>query len=212
MLGCEPFTPAQEKELIEYWSHRRHAERNIAILTVGIQTGFRISAILSLTIGDVIKNGNMVDRIYMQRYNIKGGKAKSSGSVHGRAMLLAKKTKRILKVHIDCMATQGYTEPSDFLFQTQRFGNQPLAGNGFWRTLYEAKKVLGWTWKLGTHSMRKTFAARIYQSLLDSGNNDALRILQAGLGHENINNTIKYLSFKEDDLIEAIQAVFGDEE
>ena len=35
---------------------------------------------------------------------------------------------------------------------------------------------------------------------------------QAGLGHENINNTIKYLSFKEDDLIEAIQAVFGDEE
>jgi len=48
--------------------------------------------------------------------------------------------------------------------------------------------------------------------LLDDNNADALRILQAGLGHENINNTIKYLSFKEDDLIEAIQCVFGGEE
>jgi len=42
-------------------------------------------------------------------------------------------------------------------------------------------------------------------------NADALRILQAGLGHENINNTIKYLSFNETELVEAIQAVFGGE-
>ena len=212
MLGCEPFTPEREKTLIEHWRKRRWAERNIAVLTLGIQTGFRISAILSLKIGDVIKNGNMVDRIYMQKYNVKGGKGPNSGGVHGRAMLLTRKTKRVLREHLAAMDDQGYSAPEDYLFQTQGEGNRPLAGNGFWRTLYDAKKELGWTWKLGTHSMRKTFAARIYQSLLDSGNNDALRILQAGLGHENINNTIKYLSFKEDDLIEAIQAVFGDEE
>ena len=35
------------------------------------------------------------------------------------------------------------------------------------------------------------FAARIYAKLMADKNADALRILQAGLGHENINNTIK---------------------
>ena len=58
--------------------------------------------------------------------------------------------------------------------------------------------------------MRKTFAARVYQNLVDKNNADALRILQAGLGHENINNTIRYLSFREDDLNKAIGEVFGD--
>ena len=103
-----------------------------------------------------------------------------------------------------------FKKPTRPQLQTQRSGNEALAGNGFWRTLYDAKKALGWTWKLSTHSMRKTFAARIYQNLLDKGENDALRILQAGLGHENINNTIKYLSFKEDGLIDAISDVFGE--
>lgn len=212
MLGCEPFTPEQEAELIAYWKKRRYAERNIAVLTFGIQTGFRISEILALTRGDIIKNGNMVDRVYMRKYNMKGAQGANQRGVHGRAMLLTKKTKRVLRTLLAVLDAQGHTDPGDFMFQTQRGGNRPLNGNGFWRTLWDAKKVLGWTWKLGTHSMRKTFAARIYQNLLDNKNCDALRILQAGLGHENINNTIKYLSFKEDDLIEAIQAVFGDEE
>jgi len=79
-----------------------------------------------------------------------------------------------------------------------------------WRILNYAAKELGMTIKVGTHSMRKTFAARIYSNLVDTKKNaDALRILQAGLGHENINNTIRYLSFREDDLNEAISDVFG---
>lgn len=212
MLGCEPFTPEQEKTLIAYWRKRRYAERNIAILTFGIQTGFRISEILCLKRGDLIKNGNMVDRVYMRRYNMKGGKGEKSGGTHGRAMLLMKGTKKALKAQMDYMAAKGYTNDDDYVFQTQRGGNRPLNGNGFWRCLWDAKKKLGWTWKLGTHSMRKTFAKRIYDNLLDSKNCDALRILQAGLGHKNINNTIKYLSFNEGALIEAMHAVFGGEE
>lgn len=209
MLGAEPFTPEHERQLIEYWSKRRYAERNIAILTLGIQTGFRITAILSLRRRDVLKNGNMVDRIYMQRYNTKGGKGIHKGGVHGRSIPITKKTKDALWDQLRWLDAHGYTDPNDFMFQTQRAGNEALNGNGYWRTLYDAKNALGWTWKLSTHSMRKTFAARIYQNLLDKGENDALRILQAGLGHENINNTIKYLSFKEDGLIDAINEVFG---
>jgi integrase len=212
MLGCEPFTEEQERALLDYFSKRRWAERNMAILTFGIQTGFRVSEILSLTRGDIEKQGKIVSRVYMRRYNMKGGKGDKAKGTHGRAMLLTAKTKRALRRQLDYIAERGYTEPTDFVFQTQRSGNRAMTGNGFWRGLHEACRACGITSRTGTHSMRKTFAARIYGKLLDDKNADALRILQAGLGHENINNTIKYLSFQEDDLVEAIQAVFGETE
>jgi len=52
MIGCEPFSEKQEAQLIEFYSKQRYAARYIALLTFGIQTGFRVSEILSLTIGD----------------------------------------------------------------------------------------------------------------------------------------------------------------
>ena len=145
----------------------------------------------------------------MQRYNIKGGKGAKKGGTHGRAMLLMDNTKKALQEHIDYMDKQGFTADGDYMFQTQRDGNRPLNANGFWRCLYESKKVLGWTWKIGTHSMRKTFAKRVHDNLLGKGNPDALRILKEALGHENINNTIKYLSFDEGPLVEPLLDVFG---
>jgi len=105
---------------------------------------------------------------------------------------------------------QGRTLPEQYMFQTQRSGNEHMDYTSVWRLLNYTAKELGMTLKVGTHSMRKTFAARVYQSLMDKGNAGGLRILQAGLGHENINNTIKYLSFREDDLNTAINDVFGD--
>lgn len=210
MLGAEPFTPEREKELLDYFSKRRWAERNIAVLALGIQTGFRISEILSIRRRDIIKNGKMVERVHVRKLYMKGGMSEKNSNIHGRAMLLTNDTKKILQTLLDKLDEQGYTEPEHFLFQTQRAGNYALQKNGYWRVLWDAKKVLGWTWKLSTHSMRKTFADRVYSNLMEKGNADGLRILQAGLGHANINNTIKYLAFKDDELTDAIHDVFGE--
>jgi integrase len=208
MLGCEPFSKEQEQMLLDYFKKMRFGIRNVALLTFGIQTGFRVSEILSLRIKDLIKGGKMVDRVYMRKWNMKGGK--SGKSVSGRSMLLAKKTKRALQAQIDYLASKGRTDPEQFIFQTQRSGNVTMDYTSVWRLLNYTAKELGMTIKVGTHSMRKTFAARVYENLIDKGNADALRILQAGLGHENINNTIRYLSFREDDLNNAITEVFGE--
>jgi len=208
MIGCEPFTPEQEQLLLDYFSKRRYATRNTAIITFGIQTGFRISEILALTRGDVFKGGKMVDRVYMRKWNMKGGRGEKT--VSGRSMPLTNGTKEALKKQLDDIEARGFTEPSDFVFQTQRSGNKCILRNGFGQQLLQTCRVLGFTGKIATHSMRKTFAARIYDNLLGRDRCDALRVLAAGLGHENINNTTKYLSFKEDDLVDAIQEVFGD--
>ena len=56
--------------------------------------------------------------------------------------------------------------------------------------------------KLGTHSMRKTFADRIYDRL-----DGDLAKTQKALGHKNINSTVQYLSFREEEIDEAILAI-----
>jgi len=207
MIGCEPFSPEQEKQLIDYYQSRRHAERNIALLTFGIQTGFRISEILSITIGDIIKGGKMVDRVYIQRCHMKGGK---TGRGHGHSQVLAKNTQKALQTQIDYLESKGRIGSEQYVFQTQTYDyNKAMTFRSCWRLLNYAAKELGMTIKVGTHSMRKTFAARIYQNLLDKNNADALRILQAGLGHDNINNTIKYLAFEDTELNNSIADVFG---
>jgi len=116
------------------------------------------------------------------------------------------RTKEALQTLIDSMECQ---DTDQYLFQGNRGGNTPFCTRSVWRLLSKAARKLGITSKIGTHSMRKTFANRVYQNLLDKSNADALRIVQAGLGHENINNTIKYLSFREDELNKTINEVFG---
>jgi integrase len=71
-----------------------------------------------------------------------------------------------------------------------------------WRILEEAYTTNGLTGTLGTHSMRKSFANRVYQKL----NHDLVKT-QRALGHRNINSTVSYLRFAEEDIDQAILAV-----
>ena len=67
------------------------------------------------------------------------------------------------------------------------------------RDAYESNELTG---KLGTHSMRKTFANKVYDAL----NNDLVKT-QRALGHRNINSTVSYLSFREEEIDQAILAI-----
>jgi hypothetical protein len=57
------------------------------------------------------------------------------------------------------------------------------------------------TEKVGTHSMRKTFANRVSHQL----NHDLVKT-QRAMGQKNINSTVAYLSFVEDEIDQAILA------
>jgi len=208
MIGAQPFTKEQENQLLDWFSKKRYPERNRAILIFGIQTGFRISEILSLVRKDVEKAGKVLDSVYVRKVNMKGGKGAYQKGVTGRSMMMTKKTREAIRLQLDAIAKKGFTDPNDFLFQSMRGENKPLSVNGFWRLLWKSVDWLGLSGRISTHSMRKTFAGRIHDKLLEDKNPDNLRILQNGLGHANINNTIKYISFKEEGLNNAINDVF----
>jgi len=70
-----------------------------------------------------------------------------------------------------------------------------------WRIIKEAFNANELQGKLGTHAMRKTFANRMYDKL----NHDLVKC-QRAMGHANINSTVAYLSFREEEISEAMLA------
>jgi integrase len=89
-----------------------------------------------------------------------------------------------------------------YLFRSRKGNNRPISPVQAWRILREACEANELTGKLGTHCMRKTFAQKVYHQL----DYDLIRTKRA-LGHQNIANTERYLSFAEEDITAAILAI-----
>ena len=160
---------------------------------LGVRSGFRISEILSLRLCDVIENGQMVDRVSVERRNMKRKK-------EGRSVLLHPEAKAALGQWIAELRAAGFEEETYF-FRSRNGKNQSIGRVQAYRILETAFQANGMTGKLGTHSMRKTFANKIYKNL----DGDLVKT-QRVLGHRSINSTVSYLSFNEAEIDQAILA------
>lgn len=193
MKGCRPLDDAEIKAVAASFSGP-HAARDRALFLLGLRSGFRISELLSLTLGDVVQAGRMVDRVAVQRRHMKK-------KIEGRSVLLHPEAKAALAVWVAELAAAGQTVPETPVFLSRKGAAAPIGRVQAWRILHTRFAGAGLTGKLGTHSMRKTFAARVYDRL----GHDLLRTA-AALGHKSINSTVQYLSFAETDIDAAVLA------
>ena len=194
MKGCRPLTD-EEVDLVARSIDGVFAKRDRALFLLGVKSGFRVSELLSLRLGDVVQAGHMVERVTVRRRNMKK-------KTEGRTVLLHPDAKAALAGWISEMQVGGQLPADTFVFLSRKGRNQPVSRVQAWRilrTAYEANEMTG---NLGTHSMRKTFASKVYD-LLD---HDLVKT-QRALGHRNINSTAQYLSFREEEIDAAILAI-----
>ena len=194
MKGTRPLTQLEIQAVLKSFRGKYQA-RDRALFLLGLKSGLRISELLSLRVGDVIQYGAAVERISVERRATKGRR-------EGRTVLLHPEAKEAIEVWLGELDARGRLDPDQFLFPSRKGRNRPVSRVHAWRVLrgaYTENKLPG---KLGTHSMRKTFAARIYDAL----GGDLVKT-QRALGHRNINSTAQYLSFKEEEIDEAILAI-----
>ena len=107
-----------------------------------------------------------------------------------------------LSLRIGDVWQQNRAGPECVVFQSQKDTSRPISRVQAYRVLrraYDQNEMQG---QLGTHSMRKTFADRVYD-LLD---HDLVKTQRAP-GHKNINSTVSYLSFREEEIDQAILAI-----
>jgi len=223
MIGSRPLTKAEAQRVKRSFSGR-NAARNRALFLLGANTGFRISELLSLRVGDILESdGTIVERVTVQRKDMKGGRSKKH--VSGRTVKLNRFAKEALRQYLCYLLKEkkeyhvlipdgrgGEIEwfvTKAYLFASERDPMKNLDRIQGWRILNRVYCQLGLNGKLGTHAMRKTFANNNYDVLLGraaAGEKvDPLRAISKLLGHANLNNTDKYLSFREEILDEVIE-------
>jgi integrase len=194
MKGCRPLT-SEEVELVSRSFGGVYAARDKALFLLGVKSGFRVSELLSLRVGDMSPHGRLVDRVTVQRRHMKK-------KLEGRTVLLHPEAKAALATWLLTLRQSPDCTTQTYVFRSRKGGNRPISAVQAWRLLHEAVTTNELTGKLGTHAMRKTFANRVYHQL----NHDLVKT-QRAMGHKNINSTVAYLSFVEAEIDAAILAI-----
>lgn len=192
MNGCRPLTDLELESVLKSLDFGRYKLRNRALFILGLKSGFRISELLSLKIGDVYQDGNIKKHVSVERKNMKK-------KLKGRSIILHPVAQQALMNWIECRERGSIPDPKSFLFESRKSKDHAISRITAWKIFSHAFKACQLDGKLGTHSMRKTFAKKIHEIL----GKDLVRT-QKALGHANVNSTISYLSFDEREIDDAI--------
>ncbi len=189
MRGCRPFSRAEIVPCLEWLSRLRYGLRERAWFALGIYSGFRISETLSLRVGQVIQVGRPLKRVTVARSKMKGHRASRSMVFHPQAQAAVAEWLEYLYRWRDPW-------PDLYLFQSQKGLNAAITRRHAARILARMALALGLEPKIGTHSLRKTFALAVYSRELDAwtrGGELPIRIVMKALGHRSVDVTERYL-------------------
>lgn len=196
MLGCRPLS-LDEWDTVLARLDGPYATRNRCLIVIGFTTGFRISELLSLTLRDVAHGRTLSPMIRVPRCAMKGKR-------QSRSVPMAPRARDPLHAWLDELDAVDLMTPTLPLFLSRK-SLRPISRQHAARILargFETAEIWGPRGTLGTHTMRKTYAALMHAQL------DDVFKLQAVLGHASPASTAAYLSFLDAEHIAATEAAF----
>jgi len=156
--------------------------RNRSLFMIGVSTGGRISELLGLRVDDVYQNGKPVSDLLFDKSIVKGKEVSRAVpmNVDGRNAINA-----LVNWHRD---RYGEIDDNRPLFPSRNGqGWQQMSRRTAHNVLKDAFVSAGLNGHLATHSLRKSFAQRLYDRTGD------IFAVQEMLGHRNVATTQKYL-------------------
>lgn len=167
---------------------RKRSLRDYALFVLGVNSGLRISDLLKLRVKDVLIQG------------------KRRPQITDRIRLREKKTGKTKDFPLNVPARSALGEyirtnnpaPEGPLFLSRKRGANGEARSiskvQAWKILSDTAVQVGITEKIGTHSLRKTFAYHAYKKGVD------ISLLQKLLNHASQTETLRYMGILRDDL------------
>jgi len=179
MKGTRPLTTDEIIAVSEQFDGM-FERRNRSLFMLGVSVGGRISELLALKVSDVWQNRQPVSDLLFQKDVVKG-----------------KETARTIPVNADGRQAisdliqwhkQQYGKPERLrpLFPSRKHG-RAISRVQAHRILEKAFQSAGLNGKLATHSMRKTYAQRMYDATGD------IFMIKEALGHKSVETTRQYL-------------------
>jgi len=194
MRGARPITADEARAVwLNFTGH--FALRDRALFAIGLATGFRISELLSLTVADVTGPREIRRTVRLQRRATKGRH-------RGRSAFLAPWARDAVADWLGEYHLTPHYHPAAPLFPSRNGNARALSRYQAARILQRAYRragLYGPPGELGTHTMRKTLADRLYAETGD------VFLVQQALGHQSPASTVEYLSFAEEDLHRAVE-------
>ncbi len=194
MKGCRPLQEFEVRRVAETFQGPM-ALRDRCLFLLGVKSGFRISEILSLRLGAIYQFGRVVERVTVERRFMKR-------QLEGRTVLLHPEARRAVAAWVREMRRWGKITAESPVFFSHRNPMRAISRISAYRLLKEVFRKCKMPGKLGTHCMRKTFAARVYENL----GHDLFKT-QRALGHQSVDSTVHYLSFRQEEIDAAILAL-----
>ena len=179
MKGVRPLLNEEIKQVSQCFEGK-YAVRNRSLFLLGVSVGGRISEMLSLVIGDVWQSDKPVSDLLFRRETVKGKK-------HARAVPVNTDGRKAITELVNWYQTKMTLTPQIPLFLSREGKSTPLTRRSADRILNAAFKKAGINGKLGTHTLRKSYAQRLYEASND------VYIVKEMLGHQSISTTQKYL-------------------
>ena len=200
MKGTRPLDTHEIRKVADCFDGT-FAVRNRGLFMLGVSTGGRISELLSLTIGDVYQNRAAVTDLLYDKSIVKGGEVSRAVPVNrdGKQAILD-----LIAWHRERYNTTHKSRP---LFPSRNGqGTQRMSRRTAHDVLKKAFETAGLNGHLATHSLRKSFAQRLYDRTGD------IFVVQEMLGHRNVATTQKYLGVNYATVRQAIEemAVSGE--
>ena len=200
MKGTRPLDNS-EIRLVSACFDGTFADRNRGLFMLGVSTGGRISELLSLTIGDVYQNRAAVTDLLFDKSVVKGGELSRAVPVNtdGRRAI-----EDLIGWHREKYGTTHKSRP---LFPSRNGqGTQRMSRRTAHDVLKSAFEAAGLNGHLATHSLRKSFAQRLYDQTGD------IFAVQEMLGHKSVATTQKYLGVNYASVRDALQKMSLDAE
>jgi len=179
MKGARPLSN-DEILLVSLEFSGTYAIRNRSLFMLGVSVGGRISELLALTIGDVWQNHQPVKDLLFEKDIVKGKETARMVPVNtdGRKAITD-----LIDWHFGQYST---LDPMRPLFVSRQGGGALTRGQAH-KILEAAFEKAGLNGKLATHSMRKSYAQRMYDAMGD------IYAVKEVLGHQSVETTKKYL-------------------
>lgn len=170
MAGMLPFTDTEIQALTA-----QLRPRDRALLLLGVTTGFRISELLSLSQGDVWTPAGPRTHVTVARRHTKRKQASRTKPIHP-----------LVKVSLARWIESVGFQPDRPLFASRK-GAAAITHHHAFKIINEAAKRAGITKRVGTHSLRKTYAMKVWEGC------ENYLVVRDALGHRSVASTECYL-------------------
>lgn len=163
--------------------------RNELLFILGINVGLRVSDIVKLKLGEIVRNGKIKEYVVITEKKTKKTKK----------FYIGKTVEKVIKEYV-----AQYLELTDesYVFMSRKGENKPITRKQAYRILNGAAEQMGLvehdennhiiSGEIGTHTLRKTFG---YHAIM---NGISLRLLMDLFNHSSESQTLRYIGITEE--------------